>query len=169
MAALSILRAGMFTTVQDLGRWGFQSRGVPVSGALDWYSHRLANRLLGNDAAMATLEVIEDDDLKTNARVVGAYLRQKLEGLKAPVAGGPLLLSQISRMMMLAFAEGWVQGGKLSAKIVKPAHATDFTTAKGIIREKIPEGSAIRFICDVWVEKQTGEKAIVGTASGLVR
>jgi antagonist of KipI len=57
MAALSILRPGMFTTVQDTGRWGFQSRGVPVSGALDWYSHRLANRLLGNDAAMATLEV----------------------------------------------------------------------------------------------------------------
>ncbi len=49
--------AGMFTTVQDLGRWGFQSRGVPVSGAMDWYSHRLANRLLGNDPAMATLEV----------------------------------------------------------------------------------------------------------------
>jgi antagonist of KipI len=47
----------MFTTVQDLGRWGFQSRGVPVSGALDWYSHRAANRLLGNGAAMATLEV----------------------------------------------------------------------------------------------------------------
>ena len=57
MAVLSILRSGMFTTVQDLGRWGFQSRGVPVSGALDWYSHRLANRLLGNDRHMATLEV----------------------------------------------------------------------------------------------------------------
>lgn len=57
MAAVSILRPGMFTTVQDLGRWGFQSRGVPVSGALDWYSHGLANRLLGNAADMATLEV----------------------------------------------------------------------------------------------------------------
>jgi antagonist of KipI len=57
MAALSILRPGMFTTVQDAGRWGFQSRGVPMSGAMDWYSHRLANRLLGNDHAMATLEV----------------------------------------------------------------------------------------------------------------
>ncbi len=57
MAALSILRPGMFTTVQDEGRWGFQSRGVPVSGAMDWYSHRLANRLLGNDRAGATLEV----------------------------------------------------------------------------------------------------------------
>ena len=57
MTALSILRPGMFTTVQDRGRWGFQSRGVPVSGALDWYSHRLANRLLGNDPDVATLEV----------------------------------------------------------------------------------------------------------------
>lgn len=57
MAAVSILRPGMFTTVQDLGRWGYQSRGVPVSGALDWFSHRLANRLLGNASAMATLEV----------------------------------------------------------------------------------------------------------------
>lgn len=57
MAALSILRPGMLTTVQDLGRWGFQSRGVPVSGALDLYSHRAANRLLGNNPGMATLEV----------------------------------------------------------------------------------------------------------------
>lgn len=47
----------MFTTVQDLGRWGFQSRGVPVSGALDWYSHRTANALLANDRTMASLEI----------------------------------------------------------------------------------------------------------------
>src|SRR5688572_12197549 len=56
MAAVSILRPGLFTTVQDLGRWGFQSRGVPVSGAMDQYSHRLANRLVGNSDAEATLE-----------------------------------------------------------------------------------------------------------------
>jgi len=47
----------MFTTVQDLGRWGFQSRGVPVSGAMDRYSHVLANRLMGNPDTAATLEV----------------------------------------------------------------------------------------------------------------
>ena len=39
------------------GRWGFQSRGVPVSGAMDRYSHRLANRLVGNADDAATLEV----------------------------------------------------------------------------------------------------------------
>ena len=33
-------------------------------------------------AALATLQVIEDDDLKTNARVVGAYLGARLEELK---------------------------------------------------------------------------------------
>jgi biotin-dependent carboxylase-like uncharacterized protein len=43
--------------VQDLGRWGYQSRGVPVSGALDWFSHRLANLLVGNDPTAAGLEV----------------------------------------------------------------------------------------------------------------
>ncbi|HKY20663.1 MAG TPA: biotin-dependent carboxyltransferase family protein [Vicinamibacterales bacterium] len=57
MAALSIVRPGMFTTVQDLGRWGFQSRGVPVCGAMDHYSHRLANRLVGNSDQAATLEL----------------------------------------------------------------------------------------------------------------
>mgnify|MGYP003342374160 CR=1 FL=1 len=92
----------------------------------------------------------------------------KAEGLKAPVAGGPLLLSQLSRMLLLAFGEGWVKGGKMSAKIIRPAYDGDFTTAKGIVREKVAEGSRTRLVCDVWVEKQTGEKAVVGTASGVV-
>src|SRR5687768_10710166 len=89
MAALSILRPGMFTTVQDLGRWGFQSRGVPVSGALDWYSHRLANHLLGNDRHMATLEVTLMGpevrfDAPTAFAVTGADFRLSLDGV--PVA-----------------------------------------------------------------------------------
>lgn len=84
MAAVSILRPGMFTTVQDLGRWGFQSRGVPVSGALDWYSHRLANCLLGNELGMATLEVtLMGPHLRFEAdtvfAVTGADLRPTLD------------------------------------------------------------------------------------------
>jgi biotin-dependent carboxylase-like uncharacterized protein len=85
METLSITRPGMFTTVQDLGRWGFQSRGVPVSGALDWYSHRLANSLLGNDAAMATLEVTLVGphlrfDAETRFAVTGAEFDLTLDG-----------------------------------------------------------------------------------------
>ncbi|MEO5896218.1 MAG: biotin-dependent carboxyltransferase family protein [Vicinamibacterales bacterium] len=57
MPALTILRGGMLTTVQDLGRWGLQHLGIPVAGPMDWYSHRLANRLVGNDESAAAIEM----------------------------------------------------------------------------------------------------------------
>jgi antagonist of KipI len=47
----------MLTTIQDLGRWGHQAHGVPVAGPMDSYSHRLANRLVGNRDDAAALEV----------------------------------------------------------------------------------------------------------------
>jgi biotin-dependent carboxylase-like uncharacterized protein len=55
--ALTVTRPGLLTTVQDLGRWGAQSNGVPVAGPMDEYSHVLANRLVGNPASAAALEV----------------------------------------------------------------------------------------------------------------
>jgi biotin-dependent carboxylase-like uncharacterized protein len=57
MGAFTIIRPGMLTTVQDLGRWGFQHLGVPVAGPMDWYSHRLANAIVGNPAEAAALEI----------------------------------------------------------------------------------------------------------------
>jgi len=57
MNAVYVLKPGMLTTIQDLGRWGYQSRGVPVAGPMDACSHRLANALVGNDAAAAALEI----------------------------------------------------------------------------------------------------------------
>jgi antagonist of KipI len=54
---LKVLRAGILSTLQDLGRWGYQRFGVPVSGVMDEYSHRLANMLVGNDEHEATLEM----------------------------------------------------------------------------------------------------------------
>ena len=53
---ITVLNPGTFTTVQDLGRTGFLRYGVPESGALDKYSLRCANLLLGNDEGMAGLE-----------------------------------------------------------------------------------------------------------------
>ncbi len=55
--ALKVLRAGILSTIQDLGRWGHQRFGVPVGGVMDEYSHRLANILVGNDEHAATLEM----------------------------------------------------------------------------------------------------------------
>ena len=57
MSTVHIIRPGMFTTIQDRGRWGFQRWGVPVSGPMDGWSARLANRLVGNTDGAALLEV----------------------------------------------------------------------------------------------------------------
>ncbi len=55
--SLEVLRAGVLTTVQDLGRYRMQHVGVPVSGAMDPYSLRVANRLVGNEEGAAALEI----------------------------------------------------------------------------------------------------------------
>lgn len=55
--ALRVLRAGPLTLTQDLGRPGHMAVGVTPSGAADRGSHHLANRLVGNRAEAATIEV----------------------------------------------------------------------------------------------------------------
>ena len=47
---------GMLTTIQDLGRWGYQRLGVPVAGAMDAYSLRVGNLLVGNGEGEVALE-----------------------------------------------------------------------------------------------------------------
>jgi antagonist of KipI len=88
-AELCIIRPGALTTVQDLGRWGAQSQGVPVAGAMDPVSHRIANALVGNDAGSATLEVtligpeVEFQDARAVA-VAGAEFDLLLDGRRVP-------------------------------------------------------------------------------------
>lgn len=54
--SLRIVKPGFFTTLQDKGRWGFQSLGVPVCGAMDEDAMAKANLLVGNDEGAAGLE-----------------------------------------------------------------------------------------------------------------
>jgi len=49
---------GIHTSVQDFGRTGYRHLGVPSSGALCRTDLRLVNRLLGNSATTAGLEII---------------------------------------------------------------------------------------------------------------
>lgn len=55
--SLAVVEAGILTTVQDQGRRGHAHLGVPRAGALDGPAAALANRLVGNDASGALLEV----------------------------------------------------------------------------------------------------------------
>jgi len=55
--ALRVLAPGLLTTVQDLGRSGYQHLGIAVSGALDPVSLQAANALAGNPPGTGALEV----------------------------------------------------------------------------------------------------------------
>ena len=54
---LKVLAPGLMTTLQDIGRRGYQHLGIPVSGALDATSLRAANLLVGNPPEMGALEI----------------------------------------------------------------------------------------------------------------
>jgi len=54
---IQVLQPGMFTTVQDLGRYGYGPLGVSPSGAADPISLRLGNLLVGNPEGAAALEM----------------------------------------------------------------------------------------------------------------
>jgi antagonist of KipI len=54
--SVRVLRPGLLSTLQDLGRYGHQRLGIVPSGAMDAVSHVMANALVGNDEGSATLE-----------------------------------------------------------------------------------------------------------------
>lgn len=56
MNSFKVIKPGSFTTVQDKGREGYQALGIPVAGAMDDFSLRLANLLLGKPEYEAVLE-----------------------------------------------------------------------------------------------------------------
>lgn len=56
---IRVLKPGLLTTVQDLGRSGCQQYGVAVGGALDAFAARVANLIVGNDDNAALLEMAQ--------------------------------------------------------------------------------------------------------------
>ena len=57
MNTFEVIQPGALTTVQDLGRYGYQQYGVPPSGAIDNYAFRTGNLLIGNAETAASLEM----------------------------------------------------------------------------------------------------------------
>jgi biotin-dependent carboxylase-like uncharacterized protein len=55
--AIEVIKPGLATTVQDLGRPSYYNIGIPLSGALDQYALRAANLLVGNEEGAAGLEL----------------------------------------------------------------------------------------------------------------
>ncbi|ARF18233.1 biotin-dependent carboxyltransferase family protein [Sporosarcina ureae] len=105
--SVNVLNAGLLTTVQDIGRTGSQKFGVLVSGAMDSYSMRIANLLVGNDEREGILEItlfgttlqFEEDTL---IAITGGDLQTTVDGI--PVANWRPLIVKKGSILKFGFA-----------------------------------------------------------------
>lgn len=88
--SLKILKPGLLTSIQDLGRKGYQKHGIIVSGAMDTYALRIANILVGNKESEAAIEItllgpsiiIEGGTLIS---ITGGKLSPTIDGKEVPM------------------------------------------------------------------------------------
>jgi len=86
----TVIRPGLLTTLQDLGRHGYQRQGIVVSGAMDSCALRIANLLVGNREREAVLEItlagpvlqVQDDTL---IAICGGDLSPSCLGQRLPM------------------------------------------------------------------------------------
>lgn len=88
--ALEVVAPGFLTTVQDLGRLGYEGFGVPVAGAMDGYALRAANSLVCNPWEAAALEITAAGPTLRATEVcliavTGGGLGLRINGIKLPL------------------------------------------------------------------------------------
>ncbi len=83
---IKVIDPGFYTSIQDLGRFGAQNFGVPVSGCMDQCSSDIANKIIGNNSLEALIELtMTGCSLKfkndTTIAITGSDMSPKLNGL----------------------------------------------------------------------------------------
>jgi len=86
MAKAMILTGGALSTIQDLGRVGYQKMGMPVAGVMDSYAARYANILVGNHENTALIEAaLLGPEIKFSGKtlvaVTGADMGAEINGV----------------------------------------------------------------------------------------
>lgn len=87
--SITVIKPGLQSSFQDLGRHGHQHLGIPVGGAMDTRAHRLANLFAGNTEDQATLEItLSGPTLQFNSAaciaISGALLAPTLNSQPVP-------------------------------------------------------------------------------------
>jgi antagonist of KipI len=124
---IEVLKPGMHSTLQDLGRYGYQRFGIVAGGAMDDWSHRIANALVGNEEDEATLELtLQGPSLKLHTdaliAVCGADLGATVGRDPLPL-GRPVLLrgsAQLDFRRMQAGCRAYlaVRGGFMVPRVL---------------------------------------------------
>ena len=85
-----VVKSGVYSSIQDRGRFGFRKFGVPVSGPMDSESFALGHKIIGNDESETALELFLGGlslEVLMDHRIVitGANLGAIIDGQEAPM------------------------------------------------------------------------------------
>ncbi len=125
-ATFEVLDPGILTTIQDLGRYGFSQFGVPPSGALDTFSLRVGNLLVGNRGEEAGLETT----------LMGLKIRALREVVIA-VTGGDLSPALNEESLEMWRTHLLVEGDVIAFKKVQAGCRAYLTVSDGFVVPKI--------------------------------
>lgn len=151
---IKIVTGGFMTTIQDLGRYGYQETGMSVSGVMDTRSASLANILVGNDENEAVLEVtmmgptieFQKDNI---IAVTGGDLGAKLNGTPFPRYEAVLVKAgeTLSFAGMFGGARVYVAfAGGLDVPVVMGSKSTNLKSRIGGLEgRKLGAGDEIEF------------------------
>ncbi|MGW2134132.1 5-oxoprolinase subunit C family protein [Streptomyces coelicoflavus] len=124
--ALTVVRAGALTTVQDRGRPGHAHLGVPRSGALDAPAAALVNRLVGNPPGSAVLETT----------LTGCALRARC-AVTVAVGGAPCPVTVDGRPAPWGAAVGVPAGALLDVGAADSGVRSYVAVAGGVLVEPV--------------------------------
>lgn len=167
--ALEVRDAGLYSTVQDLGRSGYRSLGMPPAGAMDPAALQLANLLVGNSPAAAAVECTAPgpvlrmlDDL--TIAITGADLSATLDGVElglaqpVPVRAGQTLSFGAPRRGMWAYLA--VAGGLAVPSVLSSAATYVLGGLGGIAGRRVRAG-------DILGRREGRSRPTVSTAVSL--
>lgn len=136
---IEVIKPGMLTLVQDLGRYGYQQFGVPVAGAMDQFAAAVGNQLVGNARSEAVLEMMMlGPELKFgfagSIALTGADLSPKING--SPVSMWQTLVVQAGDVLSFGGLKSGLRGylavaGGIDTPLVMSSRSTYTKAALG--------------------------------------
>ena len=131
VAVFEVLEPGILTTIQDLGRCGFSQFGVPPSGAMDTFSFKAGNLLVGNREGEAGLEVT----------LMGLKL-MTLKEVVISIAGGDLCPTLNGEPLAMWRTHLLVEGDVIRFKKVRAGCRAYLAVSGGFVVPRIMESSS---------------------------
>ncbi len=89
------------------------------------------------------------------------------KGFETTIAQGMMSTAYVSAMLTETIGTGFVVGGRMDVRFLRPVHCGDTLTVSGTIAGFRPDGDRLRVEVEVEVRNQHGEQTLAGTASGL--